>query len=111
MKIYNAAVAALSTKYTGNTIDMHVFVKNVKERSQAFGWQATNDVPKDGGIRNLTEQNGLPHVDDIRAHASTYKNVRGRDAQNLSQMYSSCTPRCLNKPSCWYFPTLLIIQS
>jgi hypothetical protein len=32
IKIYNAAVAALSTKYTENTVDINIFLKNVKER-------------------------------------------------------------------------------
>ena len=32
MKIYNAAIAALPTKYSGNTIDMHIFLKRGKAR-------------------------------------------------------------------------------
>jgi hypothetical protein len=47
MKIYNAAVAALSTKYSGNTNDMHIFLKKEKERGQTFGWQAILNVTKD----------------------------------------------------------------
>ena len=88
MKIYNAAVAALSTKYSGNTNDMHIFLKNVKERGQTFGWQAITDVPKDGATKNLIEQYGLLELEDIRAHATIYENERERNAQNSSQMYN-----------------------
>ena len=88
MKIYNAAVAALSTKYSGNTSEMHIFLKNVNERGQSFGWQNILNVPKDGGTRNLVDQYGLVTLEDIRAHALIYKNALARDAQNASQMYN-----------------------
>jgi hypothetical protein len=45
-KIYNAAVAGLCNKYTGNTSEMHIFLKNIKERAQSFGWQGILDIPK-----------------------------------------------------------------
>ena len=88
MKIYNAAVAALSTKYSGNTSEMHIFLKNVNERGQSFGWQNILNVPKDGGTRNLVDQYGLITLEDIRAHALIYENALGRNAQNASQMYN-----------------------
>lgn len=88
MKIYNAAVAALPTQYSGNTSEMHVFLKNVNERGLFFGWENILNVPKDGGTRNLIEQYGLITLQDIRAHASVYENALGRDAQNASQMYN-----------------------
>ncbi len=88
MKIYNAAVAALSTKYSGNTADMHIFLKNVKERGQTFGWQAIINVPKDGSTKSIIDQYGLLELADIRDHASTYENENGRNAQNASQMYN-----------------------
>jgi hypothetical protein len=88
MKTYNAAVVALSTKYSGNTNNMHIFLKNVKERGQTFGWQAILNVPKDGSKKNVIEQYGLLELEDIQAHATIYENERGRNAQNASQMYN-----------------------
>jgi hypothetical protein len=88
MKIYNAAVAALSTKYSGNTSDMHIFLKNVNERGQSFGWSSIINVPKDRGSRNLIDQYGLITLEDICDHASVNENALGRDAQNASQMYN-----------------------
>ena len=89
MKIYDAAVAALSTKYSGNTNEMHIFLKNVNEREQSLGWQHILNVPKDaGGTRDLIDQYGLITLEDIRAHALVYENALGRDAQNASQMYN-----------------------
>ena len=88
MKIYNAVVAALSTKYSGNSSEMHIFLNNVNERGRSFGWQNILNVPKDGGTRNLVDQYGLVTLEDIRAHALIYKNALARDAQNASQMYN-----------------------
>ena len=87
IKIYQSATAALATKYTGNTIDMYDFLKNVKDRADSFGWGAIVTIPKDGLTKDLIEQYGLITLDDIRAHAQMYVNEQGRDAQNASQMY------------------------
>ena len=87
MKIYNAAVAALPSKYTGNTIDMHVFLKNVKKRAQSFGWREILDIPTADGIKDLIDLYGLIELGDVKAHAMTYENEGGRNAQNASQMY------------------------
>ena len=88
MKIYNAAIAALPTKYSGNTADMHIFLKNVKERGQSFGWNTILNVPKGDGVKNLIDQYGLLDLNDIKTHALAYENASGRDAQNASQMYN-----------------------
>ena len=87
MKIYNAAVAPLSTRYSGNTSDMHIFLKSVGKRGKLFGWQNIINVPTAEANRDLTEQYGLITLNEIRAHAETYEAARGRDAQNASQMY------------------------
>ena len=88
MKIYNAAIAALPSKYTGNAIDMHVFLKNVKKRAQSFGWREILEIPTaDGTIKDLIDLYGLIELGDVKAHALTYENEGGRNAQNASQMY------------------------
>jgi hypothetical protein len=87
MKIYNAAIAAITMKYSGNAIDLHLFLKNVKERAQAYGWQAILNIPKDGETKNLIDQYGLLNLADIMDHAATYEDAIGRNAQNSSQMY------------------------
>jgi hypothetical protein len=88
MKIYNAAVVALSSKYTGNAIDMHVFLKNVKKRAQSFGWRSILEIPTAGGTtKDLIDLYGLIELAEVKAHAMTYENEGGRDAQNASQMY------------------------
>jgi hypothetical protein len=88
MKIYNAAIAALPTKYSGNAGDMHIFLKSVSKRTQLFGWNSIVTVPT-GGVttRNLCEQYGLITLEQIQAHAQVYKAAQGRDAQTASQMY------------------------
>ena len=87
MKIYNSAIAGITMKYSWNAIDLHLFLKNVKERAQAFGWQAILNIPKDGETKNLIDQYGLLTLEDITAHAATYENAVNTDAQNSSQMY------------------------
>ena len=56
IKIYNAAVAPLSTRYSGNTSDMHIFLKSVGKRGKLFGWQNIINVPTAEANRDLTEQ-------------------------------------------------------
>jgi hypothetical protein len=87
MKIYNSATAALPTKYSGNAIDMHIFLKGVKARGETFGWNNIVEIPTGGVNRNITDQYGLIRLEDISAHAMVYENVLGRDAQNSAQMY------------------------
>ena len=88
MKIFNAAVAALPTKYSGNAVDMHVFLKNIKERAQNFGWKNIVNIPKGNDTKHLIDQYGLLDLEDIKAHALTYENENGRNAQNASEMYN-----------------------
>ena len=89
MKIYNAAVAALTPKYDGNALGLHIFLKKVKERGHDFGWKAIIDIPKaDGTTKNLIDQYGLIELEEIRAHAVVYENQAGRNGQNASQMYT-----------------------
>jgi hypothetical protein len=87
MKVYNAAIAALTTKYSGK-VDMHIFLTKVKERGQLFGWKSIIEIPKDGSKKDLIDQYGLIDLEDIKAHALTYENEAGRDAQNASQMFT-----------------------
>ena len=88
MKIYNAAVAGLSIKYTGKALNMHLFLKNVKARGDTFGWKNILMVPTASGeSRNLTDKYGLITLQEVKDHALTYEETRGRDAQNSSQMY------------------------
>lgn len=87
MKIYHAATAAMSIKYSGKAIDMHIFLKSVKARGDTYGWENIFTVPTEGGNKNLTDQYGLVSLEEIRAHALDYENARDRNAQNSSQMY------------------------
>ena len=87
MTIYNAAVAPLSTRYSGNTSDMHIFLKSIGKRGKLFGWKNILNIPTATEVRDLTEQHGLVTLDEIRNHAQVYEVARGRDAQNASQMY------------------------
>ena len=87
MKIYHAATTAMSIKYSGKAIDMHIFLKSVKARGDTYGWSSILSVPTGDGNKNLTDQYGLISLSDIRAHALTYENARERNAQNASQMY------------------------
>jgi hypothetical protein len=88
MKIYIAAIAGLTSKYNGNANEMHIFLKNVKERSQSFGWNNILQIPKEGETLNLIDQYGIIALADVQEHARTYESVNGRDAQNSSQMYN-----------------------
>jgi hypothetical protein len=88
MKIYTAAVAALPTKYSGNSSDMHIFLKSVSKRAQMSGWSNIITIPTgDTTTRNLCDQYGLITLENIQAHAQIYEAAQGRDAQNASQMY------------------------
>jgi hypothetical protein len=87
MKIYHAATAAMSIKYSGKAVDMHIFLKSVKARGDTYGWENIFAVPTEGGNKNLTDQYGLISLEEIRAHARIYENARDRNAQNSSQMY------------------------
>jgi hypothetical protein len=46
MKIHNAAIVPLMTKFDGTAENMHMFLKNVKERGQSFGWEKTTPVKR-----------------------------------------------------------------
>ena len=87
MKIYNAAVAGMSIKYTGKAINMHLFLKGVKARGDTFGWKNILTIPTADGTKNLTDQYGLITPADVKDHAMVYEVDKGRDAQNSSQMY------------------------
>ena len=90
MKIFNSATEGLSTKYNGNTNDMHVFLKNVRERAHSFGWNSILDIPNEGeggGTKNLIDHYGLITLETIQQHALTYESALGRNAQNSTQMY------------------------
>ena len=87
MKIHNAAVAPLSTRYFGNMSDMQIFLKSIGKRGKLFGWKNILNVPTTTETRDLTKQYGLITLNKIRDHAQVYEAARGRDAQNASQMY------------------------
>jgi hypothetical protein len=88
IKIYNAAIAALTTKDSGNTADMHIFLKKVKERGQSFGWKTILNTPKNGGTRNVIEEHELIDLEDIRAHAMTYENdICKRERKGSSELF------------------------
>jgi hypothetical protein len=70
---------------------MHVFLKNVRERAQTFGWNHILDIPNEGGeggTKNLIDQYGLITLETIQRHALTYESALGRNAQNSTQMYN-----------------------
>ena len=88
MKINNAAIVPLSTKFDGTAQNVHMFLKNVKECGQSFGWDNILTIPdEDGKTRNLIDQYGLITLNSIRAHAATYEATQDRNAQNVTQMY------------------------
>jgi hypothetical protein len=93
MKLYNAAIEPLATKYSGNTIGLHVFLRDIQERAREYGWDEILTIPimdpaGEPAIRNLIKQYGLITLADIRSHATIYENQAGRNAQNASQMYT-----------------------
>ena len=59
MKVYQAAIAALTTRYNGKSNDMHIFLKHVQERAQLSGWEDIINIPKDGGTKNVIDEYGL----------------------------------------------------
>jgi hypothetical protein len=83
MKIYNAAVAVLSTKNFGNTADMHFSLKSDKERGSP---QAILNVPKDGSTKSIIDLHGLLDLADIREHALVYEREKGRHAKKDVQL-------------------------
>ena len=89
MKICTAAIASLSIKYTGKSLNMmHLFLKGVKGRGESFGWENILNVPTmGGGTKRLTDQDSLITLAEVRNHVATYEEARGRDAQNANQMY------------------------
>ena len=88
-KIYDTAVAPLLTRYSGNTSNMHNFLKSIGKRGKLFGRKnIPSSVPTVTETRDLTKQYGLITLNEIRAHAQVYEAACGRDAQNASQMYN-----------------------
>ena len=72
MKVYQAAIAALTTRYNGKSNDMHIFLKHVKERAQLSGWEDIINIPKDGGTKNVIDEYGLIGLDNIRDAFNLY---------------------------------------
>ena len=96
MKIFAAAIAALPTKFTGEAKDLHLFLKDFKERASMNGWGTitTVTVPEEAGppivpahSYDLVSQYGIITLAQIRAQAEVYEIASGRDAQNSSLMY------------------------
>ena len=103
MEIHNAATIALTTKFDGTTENIHMFLKNIKERGQSFRWDDILNIPdEDDRTHNLIDQYRLITLNSIRAHATTYKAAQARNIQNTTQMYMflyasihRIQPRCI----------------
>jgi hypothetical protein len=87
-KIHNAAIVPCTTKFDRTAENIHMFLKNVKECGQSFGWDNILNIPdEDSKTRNLIDQYGLITLNSIRAHTATYEAAQDRNAQNATQMY------------------------
>ena len=77
MKIHNAAIIPLTTKFDGTaarTSSSHMFLKNIKEHGQSFGWDDILNIPnEDGRTRKLIHQYGLITLHSIRACTDSNK--------------------------------------
>ena len=100
MKIYNAATAALSSKFSGGPHEIYLLLKDLKQRNTAFGWNGVTTVTIGGGpaiagaapppvaiTYDLLTQYGMVTLDQLRARAEVYENANGREAQNAHMMY------------------------
>ena len=67
---------------------MHIFLKNIKERGQSFGWHRILEIPKGVGTFIIIDQYGLVSLSEIQDHANIYEAANGHDTQNSSQMYN-----------------------
>jgi hypothetical protein len=99
MKIYNAATAALSSKFSGGPAEIYLLLKDLKQRSNAFGWSGITNVtiagvpaaagaaPPPAITYDLLTQYGLVTLAQLSVMANVYENADGREAQNAHMMY------------------------
>jgi hypothetical protein len=92
MKIYNAATAALSSKFSGGPHEIYLLFKDLKQRNTAFGWNEVTTVTIGGGPAidgaapppvavsyDLLTQYGMVTLDQLRIlkssrrHTVTYR--------------------------------------
>lgn len=98
MKVYNAAITGLSTKFTFASSELYMFLKNGEAHARDSAWndifmvpnQLPNPPPQNAVItnQNLFQKYGLIPIEDIKAHATIYEALDGRAAQNSSQMFT-----------------------
>jgi hypothetical protein len=93
IKLFSAAIAPLTTKYTGEMTGLHIFLKDVRKQAQLFNWQHIISIPVwiEAGtnvMRDLIDQYGLIKLSEIKDHALTYELGNNRKAQDSAQMYN-----------------------
>jgi hypothetical protein len=91
MKIYNAATAALSSKFSGGPAEIYLLLKDLKQRSNAFGWSGITNVtiagvpaaagaaPPPAITYDLLTQYGLVTLAQLSVMANVYENADGRE--------------------------------
>jgi hypothetical protein len=88
LKMFLKSIEGLTTKFDLQAGQLKVFLECIKERIRIYDWTFAIMIPDGNAInRSLVDEYGRLTIADCQAHAATYVNVPGRNAQNSVMLY------------------------
>ena len=95
-KLFSKATASLEQDFDLKAASLRVFLKNLNQRGDSYGWgdilQIPDDIEADEDdqeLIHLVHQHGRLSLQQVRAHAATYVRTETRAAQD-SYMLAMC---------------------
>jgi hypothetical protein len=85
-KYFEKATEGLDTKYDGSAKGLLMFITDVEQKSEMFGWQKILSIPTVVGILSLLDQYGQITIADIHPHAFSYMHQQTRDHQDSNHL-------------------------
>ena len=93
IKMFDNATKALTPSFDSQAKSMHVFIGQIRDRSNLYGWSDILTIPVTrAGITqnfNLLDHYGEISVSDVRSHAlTTWVNANDRNSQNSFMLFT-----------------------
>jgi hypothetical protein len=85
-KYFEKATEGLDIKYDGSAKGLLMFVTDVEQKANMFGWKKILSIPTAAGLFSLLTHYGQITIADIHIHAYTYMNEHTRDHQDSNHL-------------------------